>query len=397
MSQNEKVTSFLETDRNNRENPLDKPNEDQDITESEKEENQNETKTWKERLFGPIDPGSIRGSIFNLSILSLGSGCLALPQSFGKMSILVNLIDIIIAAFASYWTLSIMIFSSEKYKVYSYSKINRVILGKGYSIFFDIIMLVYIFGVIILFQVIIYKLLGGIVNEFGQLGYSSMEDFSKNSFWKGLDFKFPIMFTIVLFILFPLCIIDNISKMRFNSMFGLFSLIFLFFIIIFEFPWYFKNYWDKIYIESDESTHLNIWDISQGFTKNLNFFKGTATLFFAFSCHGAAFPVYNELKNKNTRRIQKVFARSIILNSTFYIIVGLTGYLSDPINTPDLIIERYKLFSSDILMTLGWICFLFALLMKIPANYVIFRLVLLNLFGYSEDIAIPFKVYFFIT
>ena len=74
-------------------------------------------RTLYQRIFGKVDPGSIRGSIFNLAILSLGSGLLALPQKFGQMSILVSIIDIMLAGIAAYWTLNIMILASDKHKI----------------------------------------------------------------------------------------------------------------------------------------------------------------------------------------------------------------------------------------------------------------------------------------
>jgi amino acid permease len=350
-------------------------------------------KTLRQRLFSKIDAGSIRGSIFNLSILSLGSGCLALPQKFGQMSMLVAIIDIIIAGIAAYWTLNILIQSADKYKIHNYSILAEKLHGKWLSLLLDITILVYIFGIMVLYQVIcniylniiilVYKLIGGVVNDFGNYGYDTIDNFFKFSFWSNNEFKFPIMYGVGFAIILPLCLLKDISKMRFTSIFGVLSLMSLILIIIIEFPWYLSDYLHNIYKEDDPSTHLNLWNISTGFTSKLYFFQGTATLFYAYSCHIGAFPIYKELKNNVRRRIEKVFTRSIILDASFYLIVGVTGYLSNPLGTPDLIIERYKLFDSDIIMTLGRIAFVFTLIMKIPANYNSFRLSLLNLIGYD--------------
>ena len=38
-------------------------------------------------------------------------------------------------------------------------------------------------GMIILYQVIMYKLLGGVINEFFSLGYSNVEEIVEESFW----------------------------------------------------------------------------------------------------------------------------------------------------------------------------------------------------------------------
>jgi amino acid permease len=290
-----------------------------------------------------------------------------------------------LAGAAAYFTLNIMIIASNKEKIFNYSKLVEKLFGKGMSYFLDITMIIYIFGVIILYQVITYKLLGGIVNELGGYGYDSLESFFTNSFWSEYSLKFPLMYAISFLVILPLCLLKSISKMRFNSIFGVFSLFFLFSIIIFQSPWYFLDYLNNKYIESDKSTHLNIWDIGTGFTNKLYFFKGTATLFYAYSCHVGAFPIYKELKNNVLRRIQKVFRISIILNGSFYMIIGFTGYLGNPLQTPELIIERYKLFNSDIIMTIGWIAFFFTLVMKIPANYNSFRISLVTILGYEDS------------
>ena len=44
-----------------------------------------ETRTCPQRTCGPMGPGSMRGCIFNLCILSLGTGSLALPQKIGYL------------------------------------------------------------------------------------------------------------------------------------------------------------------------------------------------------------------------------------------------------------------------------------------------------------------------
>jgi hypothetical protein len=112
----------------------------------------------KTRLFGKIDSGSLRGSIFNLSIFSLGSGCLAIPQIFNGMSILGVVINVVLAGFAAYWTLNLMIISAKKNKVYNYSQLVKTVCGKGLATFLDITMLLYIFGYMVIYQVIGMKI-----------------------------------------------------------------------------------------------------------------------------------------------------------------------------------------------------------------------------------------------
>jgi len=184
------------------------------------------------------------------------------------------------------------------------------------------------------------------------------------------------MYGIGVFILIPLCLLKDISKMSFSSIFGVGTLFFLVLIIIIEFPSYYSHYLKNDYKSDDKNTWVNFYDVSKGFTENLYFFRGMSTLFYAYSCHIGAFPIYKSLKEKSARRIQKIYRRSILIDGIFYFVVGITGYLSMPINTPDLIIQRNKISEtdSDILMTIGRCAFVLTLLTKIPANYNSFRI-----------------------
>ena len=51
-------------------------------------------------------------------------------------------------------------------------------------------------------------------------------------------------------------------------------------------------------------------------------------MFFSFTCHLNLLPVYSELRNPLTRRINKVIVRSIIIDFIFYILISLAGYFS---------------------------------------------------------------------
>ena len=57
--------------------------------------------------------------------------------------------------------------------------------------------------------------------------------------------------------------------------------------------------------------------------------------------------------------------------------------MSQPQNTPDLIVERYKIFENDFLMTIELILFIFCLIAKICANYNGLRTTLLIIMNYD--------------
>ena len=337
-----------------------------------------EERTWCKRTFGKMNPGSLRGSIFNLCILSLGTGLLAIPQKIGYMSIVFSPIIIILSGLANYWSLNILVNMSIKLKLKNYESIVKQLLGKKLSLFLGIIMSINQSGIIILYQVILYKLLGGVINEIGNFGFISVDDFVSNSFWNKLWIKFVVCYGIMILFLLPFCLLHNASKMRYASTFGIISLFLLIIIVVAECPFYIIDH-----INNDKF-ELNYFDILSGLKGDMKLLQSIVTVFYAFSCHVGAFPVLQTLHNPIERRQKKVIRRAIYIDIISYLIIGASGYLTQPLKTPDLIIERDKLFNSDWIMTIGEICFIVTLLAKISANYNALRSCILVLLGYDS-------------
>lgn len=117
-------------------------------------DDQNNKRTMCGKYFSKIEPGSLRASVFSLSILSIGIGCLALPKVFGQVSIMMCSILVILSAIATYWTLGIIIEAGRKKNLNVYSVVISEYCGYGWSVFYDCIMVLYLYGVLIIFQII---------------------------------------------------------------------------------------------------------------------------------------------------------------------------------------------------------------------------------------------------
>ena len=86
---------------------------------------------------------------------------------------------------------------------------------------------------------------------------------------------------------------------------------------------------------------------------------------------------------KEQKKIDKIFYISSIIDCIIYILIGILGYLTQPIDTPDLIIERKSVFKKDYFMIIGRILLTLTLLGKIAPNYNAARSTLLSSFGYD--------------
>jgi amino acid permease len=183
-------------------------------------------------------------------------------------------------------------------------------------------------------------------------------------------------------ILIPLCLLKDISKMRITSLFSIISLIYAILVIIFETPYYFENF-----MKNHTLNEFNWYDFSTGFDKHLYFFRGSATVFFAYTCHIGAFPVYKTLRNNIQRRINKVFQRSIILDFVIYLLVAVCGFLTQPLDTPSLIINRNKLFTNDFFMIVARLLMAVNLLLSAPPNFNSFRISILGLISETDEVS----------
>lgn len=154
MNNNNLNINVIEEKNNSNEKLLKKENQNDDIEGSETVEKYNANRKWYQNVFSKVQPGSIRASIFSLSILSIGTGCLSLPQRFGQLSVLLCSILVVLAGFAAYWTLDLLIYASLKSGETTYSKVIAKICGPRWAKFLDITMIIYIYGVLIIYQII---------------------------------------------------------------------------------------------------------------------------------------------------------------------------------------------------------------------------------------------------
>ena len=331
-----------------------------------------------DRILHPMQYGSLRGSIFGLSSMCLEAGSMVLAVRCKQFGMVNFLIFIILGGLVAYWCLVMMIKAGKNIKEKNYSRVVKAILGHKVGIFMDVNIAIYLFGALISFQVIIYQMIGAVVYDIMSIaGKVNKEEYPnyvkyKEEYWsQKLYLKFPIMLGVVALV-YPLCLLKDISKMRFASLFGVLALVYSIIVVIVEsFFYLFKENWDLV-------GEMNWIDITKAFSLDagIPFFGGIATVFYLYSCHAGAFPVYKTLRNNTTRRIKKVFRRSIILDVCIYFSIAAASFITSPKDPPELILYRPNLsgFNSDYFILVAKVGIIFNLFFSTPANYAGFRL-----------------------
>ena len=225
-----------------------------------------------------IEKGSINECVINLCIISFGVGLLALPQNVQYVSLTFAPILIIICAIINYWTFTVLEEAARRLKVNKYEDIVSTLLSPGFSYFFFFVICVGLFSEIILFQVILYKFIGGIINEIFAYGFANMEVFSLESFWSELHVRLLVCYGFALFVFVPLGIIKTISQMRYITAFGIFSVFLTIFIVVIQCPWFFYHNC----IEKITGMKINILNLREGFRTDLKFITSISTIIYAY-------------------------------------------------------------------------------------------------------------------
>ena len=343
-----------------------------------------------ERILHPIQYGSLRGSIFGLSSMCLEASAMILALRCQQFGLINYLIFILLGGFLAYSCLVMMIKAGKNIKEKNYSKVVKTILGKKVGVYVDINIALYLFGALISFMVIIYQLIGAVVYDIMRLAgnesakeYESFIDF-KDRYWRETKYlKFPIMFGVTILVL-PLCLLKDISKMRIPSLIGVLALVYSIIVVVVEsFFYLFNEHWD-------ERNEMNWYNPKRAFSysEGIPFFGGLSTVFYLYSCHAGAFPVYKSLRNNTTRRIKKVFQRSILLDICIYFCIAAASFLTEPFDKIDIILYRDNLknFQKDYFILIAKIGIIFNLFFSTPANYAALRLSVFELIWGNPNI-----------
>ena len=227
-------------------------------------------------------------------------------------------------------------------------------------------------------------MIGGFIYEIGNIDkskYHNLDEFLNKSVWSEMWLTILIMTSIACVFLLPLYLLKDISKLRFSTLFGLICLFLTTLVLIIQLPDFLKQ-------NEIEGITYNWLNFSNAFTSDFYFFRGAGTIFFAFNCHYGAFPIYDKLENNNKRRQRKAFYRSTLIDVFFFLVIGTCGYLTSPKSTPDLIINRNGLKSSnnDILMTICRLLVFCLIIAKCPVNYNSLRLSVFNIVFKTTEI-----------
>ena len=340
----------------------------------------------------PEKKPSIFGAVFSMASLSIGTGLLTFTKRVIQFGFVWFGFFLFVGGVATYWTLCGIIKAAKKEKNYELSSLVRKVIGKFPAYLLDIMTIMYSWGLIITYEVIMNSLIGRVVYIFfkSKETFPTFKDYEAQE-WDTVKIK-AIVLVVINVLLTPLCLAKDIGKMRFFSLFGIASLCYTIIVLIVESPFYWSHYLNNVYVKDDKSTHANWIDLTRAFNKNLDFFTGFATIIFAYSCHQGSLPVYRTLQTKDEqdgptmKTMEGIFIKSLILTLVIYFLTFIPSFLTTPLHSEDLIIYRESIFSNDIFMHISKISIFLELFFLIPSNYNSLRCYLFHLIFGNENV-----------
>lgn len=327
--------------------------------------------------------------------LGLGTSALAIVKVPYHISIIMTPICIVLGGIANIWSYHILGDLYETYKINNYEHLCQKVCGRKMTLFLVITLNIYTVGLLLIHQVLIFRLLGGIINVIGGYDYESMLTFLSDTYWSEIWVKLCVNFGIGIIIIFPLCLITDMKKLNISSTIGVFTTLFIFLVVLVQFPFYFIEYLEKEYKADDENTHINIYHVERGFTKQIQFLQSFALFFFCFTGHNGLLPALEHLENPSPARRAKLYNIAIAMDMLIYLVIALCGYLSVPVQVVDIVFERKRLWPKDIVMTIARILLIPMAISKIQVNHNIWRISLVSYIGQDHrKISLKFNLLF---
>jgi amino acid permease len=270
-------------------------------------------------LFRPIESGSLRSSVYGLICVTLGTGMLPLPYFFRTNGILLTLIIFFFCAFPTYITLKLLTTMSYEFKIYAFDKLIAHLFGRNslMEIYTIIVLLINSFGSIIMWNVFI--------SEFAKdiLGYFNSELGSETNL-------ILILFFILIFIQIPLAVFSSGKEFDIMSTIGMFQIVYVLFVVIFEFPNYLMENFDKeLFGEMETYFNFNIKIVEMPFI-----------FFIAFGNHSTILTVIQQIKDKTHERVSNVGKKTFYAEFGIYLLVFFICYFSTFQQTEQIFLTR---------------------------------------------------------
>jgi len=273
------------------------------------------------------DGTSIIGTIFLVVNAALGAGLLNFPQAFDQAGgIEVAMIVQAVLVFFIILSLISLAKSSDGNGSGTVQAVLSGVCGPIGKHIGSVCVALYAFGTCVTFLIIIG-------DQFDR-ALASLYGPHFCSYWY-MQREFLIVACSVIFIL-PLCFSVRIDFLKYVSPVGVFSIVYVIFIVIIE-------YYDGNYVPGPIKHHPDNWT---------EVFLVIPAICFGYQCHISAIPIYSCMKERNIKNFSLCVTVGIATCFTAYTIAGTFGYLTFGSSVPSDILQGYDASKPHVLIAI---------------------------------------------
>ncbi|EER08971.1 transmembrane amino acid transporter, putative [Perkinsus marinus ATCC 50983] len=288
-----------------------------------------------QRSFAPLTAGGIRQSTFTLISTAMGGGVLCLPYVMKQVGIINGVLLLSISSLIAFVTMYILIMCTVRVNKHSYGSLLGYCAGKWVAPVLDIILFFYGMGAVIAY----FILLGDFLPALFQLVGVTVAS-------RTICMVGAAAFAV------PLVLPRRLSALQYVSPVATFSLILTAAITMVKA----RGQASLLPPEAPMDLLIFGWPLLKCFTITL----------FAYICHMNVVPVAGELVDPTPTRVLKVTSRVAFVQLSFYIVIGVAGYISFSHLTNQNYITNYS--SGDVLISLCRLSLSCSLLFSLPIN-----------------------------
>jgi len=250
--------------------------------------------------------GSIRGSVFNLCSATLGAGALSVPSAFRSMGIALGLLLLCLCAWTTTFSINLLVIARSRTSCSTYEEITRHLFGPRWASFVEWNIIAICFGTGVAYCKTLHDFITPLVLV---TNITSLVPWMTST---------VALFLVWLILLLPLSLVDSMNELRFASLFGVITIIYLVGAVC-----YHSSYNIASHAVQPPWSDMSLWVGS----RPLDIIQAVPIFMFAFTCQINVFAIFDDLNRASERRMAKVSFRAISLCLLLYASIGVSGFL----------------------------------------------------------------------
>lgn len=292
------------------------------------------------RRFGPLTVGGIRHSTLTLCSTALGGGVLAVSYVMKVAGLGLGILMLVTGAGLAFASTKVLMRACQQTGHDTYAGLFAHCAGRRGGVILDAMLVVYGNGACVGYLVFVADFVPAIVILISPHAPAWLA-----SRWLAIVVAGCIML--------PMVVQRDVAALRYFTPVSIMALVYT-----------------AMTVAVKSAYRVNEDDPKRGHIRlaipSLNLLDAFAICVFAFNCHMNVVPVAGNMVRATKARIVKVSAMVNLVQLTFYLLIGITGYLSFLQETPQDIIKGYA--ADDIGMAVARFALLATMLVAIPTN-----------------------------